>query len=177
MAGGERRLEIVIGDIASEASDAIVNAANPELRGGGGVDGAIHRAAGPELLTASLALAGCEVGDAKATGAYSLSARYVIHAVGPRWNGGVNGEADLLARCHRRSVQIADELGLRSISFPAISCGAYGYPPARAAPVAIDAAWRAAVASNTVQLVRFVLFFDGLREIYADAAADMGIAL
>jgi O-acetyl-ADP-ribose deacetylase len=173
---GERALEIVVGDIAAEASDAIVNAANPELRGGGGVDGAIHRAAGPELLAASLALGGCDVGDAKATEAFSLAARYVIHAVGPRWSGGASGEADLLANCHRRSVQIADELDLRSISFPAISCGAYGYPPARAAPVAIDAAWEEIARSKSVRLVRFVLFFDGLRDIYADAAASLGIA-
>jgi O-acetyl-ADP-ribose deacetylase (regulator of RNase III) len=177
MTRSEPTLEIAVGDVAAETSDAIVNAANPELQGGGGVDGAIHRAAGPELLTASLALGGCEIGDAKATEAYSLSARYVIHAVGPRWSGGANGEADLLARCHRRSVQIADELGLQSISFPAISCGAYSYPPARAAPVAIDAAWQTAASSNTVRRIRFVLFFDGLRKIYADAAVSLGLVV
>lgn len=177
MTSRARTLEVVVANIAAETSDAIVNAANPELQGGGGVDGAIHRAAGPELLKASLALGGCEVGDAKATEAYSLSARYVIHAVGPRWSGGANNEADLLASCHLRSVQIADELGLQSISFPAISCGAYNYPPARAAPVAIDAAWQAATRSNTVRLIRFVLFFDGLRKIYADAAISAGLVL
>jgi O-acetyl-ADP-ribose deacetylase (regulator of RNase III) len=152
-----------------------VNAANPELQGGGGVDGAIHRAAGPELLKACLALGGCEVGDAKATEAFSLPARYVIHAVGPRWSGGASGEADLLSRCHLRSVEIADELGLESISFPAISCGAYRYPPARAAPVAIDAAWRAASEAGTVRRIRFVLFFEGLRKIYSDAARSLGL--
>jgi O-acetyl-ADP-ribose deacetylase (regulator of RNase III) len=175
MTSRKRTLEVVVGDIAAESSEAIVNAANPELQGGGGVDGAIHRAAGPELLTASLALGGCEVGDAKATQAYALSARYVIHAVGPRWRGGTKGEPELLARCHRRSVEIADRLCLRSVSFPAISCGAYGYPPALAAPIAIKAAAAAAARSGTVELIRFVLFFEGLRKIYADAAA--GVAL
>lgn len=173
----ELTLEIVVGDIAAETSDAIVNAANPELQGGGGVDGAIHRAAGPELLTASLALGGCEVGDAKATEAYSLPAQYVIHAVGPRWSGGAEGEPDLLARCHRRAVEIADELGLQSISFPAISCGAYSYPPARAAPIAINAAWQAAAGSHTVRLVRFALFYEGLRKIYADAAESLNLVV
>lgn len=170
----ELTLQIVVGDIAAEEADAIVNAANPGLQGGGGVDGAIQRAAGPELLKASLALGGCDVGDAKATGAYLLSARYVIHAVGPRWSGGVNCEANLLARCHQRSVEIADELGLQSISFPAISCGAYRYPPARAAPVAVDAAWQAASRSHTVRLIRFVVFSEGLRKIYAAAAIGAG---
>ena len=176
MTGDEVALEVVVGDIAAETSEAIVNAANPELQGGGGVDGALHRAAGPELLRASLALGGCEIGDAKFTAAYSLSARYVIHAVGPRWSGGAKGEADLLARCHRRAVEIADELGLQSISFPAISCGAYRYPPKRAALVAIDSSWKAAVRSSTVRVIRFVLFYDGLRKIYADAAVSLGLS-
>jgi O-acetyl-ADP-ribose deacetylase len=166
---------VVVGDIAREQSEAIVNAANPELQGGGGVDGAIHRAAGPQLLMGCRALGGCEVGQAKATGGGKLAAYYVIHAVGPRWNGGKSGEDELLARCHRRAVEVAAELGLRSISFPAISCGAYRYPPARAAPVAIDAAWSAAVDSSVVRNVRFVLFFDGLQKIYADAAHRLGL--
>jgi O-acetyl-ADP-ribose deacetylase (regulator of RNase III) len=168
------RLDIVVGNIADEKSEAIVNAANPELQGGGGVDGAIHRAAGPELLEECRGLRGCAVGDAKATGAYALAARYVIHAVGPRWNGGSGNEADLLARCHRRAVEIADDLGLRSISFPAISCGAYRYPPARAAPVALQATWEAAARSSCTREVRFVLFAEGLRKIFADAAVALG---
>lgn len=167
-------LEIVVGDIAAETSEAIVNAANPELQGGGGVDGAIHRAAGPGLLEECRMLGGCEVGDAKPTGAYALAACYVIHAVGPRWNGGSSDEAALLARCHRRAVEVADELGLRSISFPGISCGAYRYPPAKAAPVALQAAWEAAAASSCVRELRFVLFAEGLRKIYADSAFQLG---
>jgi O-acetyl-ADP-ribose deacetylase (regulator of RNase III) len=170
-------LEIVVGDIAAQTCDALVNAANPEFQGGGGVDGAIHRAAAPELLTASLALGGCEVGDAKATEAYSLAAQYVIHVVGPRWSGGANGEPDLLARCHRRAVEIADELRLQSICFPAISCGAYRYPPVRAAPVAINAVCQAVAGSGTVRLVRFVLFHEGLRKIYADAAENLNLVV
>jgi O-acetyl-ADP-ribose deacetylase (regulator of RNase III) len=176
MSSSTPTLEVVVGDIAAEETDAIVNAANPELQGGGGVDGAIHRTAGPGLLAASLALGGCEPGEAKVTDAYSLAARYVIHAVGPRWTDGTRREAELLGRCHRRSVEIADQLGLLSISFPAISCGAYGYPPALAAPVAVGAAWGASVESNSVRVVRFVLFFEGLRRIYADAATDVGAA-
>ncbi len=169
-------LAIVVGNIAAETSEAIVNAANPELQGGGGVDGAIHRAAGPQLLEQCRALGGCEIGDAKATGAYALAARYVIHAVGPRWSGGLSDEAVLLARCHRRAVELADDLGLRSISFPAISCGAYRYPPARAAPVALRAAWEAAAGSSNVRELRFVLFAEGLRDIFADAALALGYA-
>jgi O-acetyl-ADP-ribose deacetylase (regulator of RNase III) len=128
------------------------------------------------MLKQCRVLGGCEVGDAKATGAYALAARYVIHAVGPRWHGGLTDEAAMLARCHRRAVEIADDLGLRSISFPAISCGAYRYPPARAAPVAIQATWQAAAGSSCVRELRFVLFADGLREIFADAARALGYA-
>lgn len=169
-------LDIVVGDIAAETSEAIVNAADPELKGGGGVDGAIHRGAGPQLLEQCCALGGCEIGDAKVTGAYALAARYVIHAVGPRWSGGLSDEAVWLARCHRRAVELADELGLRSISFPAISCGAYRYPPARAAPVALQAAWDAAAGSSSVRELRFVLFAEGLRDIFANVALALGYA-
>lgn len=172
--GRKVTLEIVVGNIAAETSEAIVNAANPELQGGGGVDGALHRAAGPEMLQECRVLGGCDIGDAKATGAYALAARYVIHAVGPRWSGGSSGEAALLAKCHRRAVEIADDLGLRSISFPAISCGAYRYPPAQAAPVALQATWNAAAASSCVRELRFVLFANGLRAIFADAALALG---
>jgi O-acetyl-ADP-ribose deacetylase (regulator of RNase III) len=149
-------IRLVIGDITEQEVDAIVNAANPTLLGGGGVDGAIHRAGGPAILEECRQLDGCEPGDAKATTAGSLPARYVIHGVGPVWRGGGAGEDALLASVHRRAIEVAAERGCRTIAFPAISTGAYGYPLERAAPIAIAATRDALSAHPEVEEARFV---------------------
>ena len=162
-------IELVLGDITDQEVDAIVNAANPTLLGGGGVDGAIHRAGGPAILEECRGLGGCETGDAKASGGGNLPARYVIHAVGPVWRGGGDGEAELLASCHRRAIELADELGCRSVAFPAISTGAYGYPVELAAPVAIAATTEALAAHPGVEVVRFVFRDEQTLAFYRDA--------
>jgi O-acetyl-ADP-ribose deacetylase len=156
-------ISFVVGDLTEQKVDAIVNAANTSLLGGGGVDGAIHRAGGPEILAECRVLGGCETGDAKATTGGRLPARWVIHAVGPVWRGGGESEPALLASAHRRSLEVASELGAQSVAFPAISCGIYGYPPELAAPVAV-AAVRELV--ERFDEIRFVSLDEELRQVF-----------
>lgn len=158
-------IEVVTGDITALAVDAIVNAANSSLLGGGGVDGAIHAAAGPGLLAECRTLGGCATGDAKATGGHRLPARWVIHTVGPVWQGGHRGERDLLASCYRRSLALADDLGARSIAFPAISTGAYRFPRRDAAAIAVETL---TATPTSVERVVLVAFDDHTARLYRD---------
>jgi O-acetyl-ADP-ribose deacetylase (regulator of RNase III) len=151
-------IEIVSGDITTQRVDAIVNAANTSLLGGGGVDGAIHRAAGPELLAECRTIGGCPTGGARITKGYRLPARFVIHTVGPVWSGGDHGEDDLLASCYAQSLALAAEHECASVAFPAISCGAYRFPIDRAARVSLGAARRFASSSKRPALIRWVLW-------------------
>ena len=159
------KLELAVGDITVQDVDAIVNAANSSLLGGGGVDGAIHRAAGPELVAHCRLLGGCRTGEAKITPGFRLPAPWVIHTVGPVWRGGEHGEPDLLASCYRNSLARADEVGARSVAFPAISTGIYGYPTDLAAHIAVDTVRSTPTA---VEVVRFVCFDRPTRKIYEE---------
>jgi O-acetyl-ADP-ribose deacetylase (regulator of RNase III) len=160
------QIEVVLGDITSQRVDAVVNAANQSLGGGGGVDGAIHRAAGARALhEACAAVGGCPTGDARATEGFALPARWIIHAVGPRWRGGAHGEAEQLASCYRRSLEVADELGATSVAFPAISTGIYGYPPDEAARVAVHTL---RATPTAVEVARIVAFDEATERRYQD---------
>jgi O-acetyl-ADP-ribose deacetylase (regulator of RNase III) len=155
---GRARLEVIVADITTLGVDAIVNAANTSLLGGGGVDGAIHRAAGPELLAECRALNGCNTGGAKITRGYRLKARHVIHAVGPVWNGGGHGEDELLASCYRRTIELCQANDLASVAFPAISTGIYRFPADRAAGIAVSATAVALAAASAINEVIFCCF-------------------
>jgi O-acetyl-ADP-ribose deacetylase (regulator of RNase III) len=173
---GATRVKLVQGDITEETADAIANAANTGLRGGGGVDGAIHRAGGPAIMEACRAIGGCATGDAVATTAGDLQAERVIHTAGPVWKGGERGEAEKLASCYRRCLQVARAEGCASIAFPSISTGVYGYPVAEAARVALRAVREELGAEDPIGHVRFVLFDRPTFEAYAAALDEVAEA-
>ncbi|GLR96572.1 O-acetyl-ADP-ribose deacetylase [Bradyrhizobium liaoningense] len=171
---GDAELDVVVADITTLSVDAIVNAANTSLLGGGGVDGAIHRAAGPELVAECRMLHGCKTGDAKITGGYRLRAAHVIHTVGPVWNGGTLGEDDLLASCYRRSMELCGRHELTSVAFPAISTGIFRFPADRAADIAVRTTIEALTAAPSVARVVFCCFAEPGAELHAEALARHG---
>jgi O-acetyl-ADP-ribose deacetylase (regulator of RNase III) len=170
---GNAKIELLEGDITDQDIDAIVNAANRSLLGGGGVDGAIHRVAGPQLLAECRPLGGCETGDAKITRGYKLKAKHVIHTVGPVYHSAGKKAPDLLASCYRRSLEVASQNNLKSVSFPSISTGAYGYPIEEAAPIALKTVADYLKAHPEIQLVRFVLFGSDAYQAYGKALKEL----
>jgi len=169
-----KQFDAIQGDITQQRLDAIVNAANTTLLGGGGVDGAIHRTAGPELLEACRALGGCPTGEARITRGYRLPAKYVIHTVGPVWSGGRRGEPELLRACYVKSLRLASERGIKSVAFPSISTGAYRYPIEQAARIAVETVREALGKPTSVDLVRFVCFSAGDLEVYRQLLGERG---
>jgi O-acetyl-ADP-ribose deacetylase (regulator of RNase III) len=172
---GAARLEVQVADITTLALDAIVNAANRSLLGGGGVDGAIHRAAGPDLLAACEALGGCETGNAKITRGYRLPAKYIIHAVGPVWQGGGSAEDELLSSCYRTAVRLAAAQHLHSIAFPAISTGIYGFPADRAARIAVGTVAAELAAASGIGQVVFCCYSEVAAGLHIDALTELGL--
>ena len=172
---GKAVIELLQGDITEQDTDAIVNAANRTLLGGGGVDGAIHRAAGPQLLAECRTLGGCETGDAKITQGYKLKAKHVIHTVGPIYFSAGKKAPDLLASCYRRSLEVASAHKLHSVAFPSISTGAYGYPLEEAAPIALKTVRDYLKRHSDIQRVRFVLFGKDTYQAYEKALKDLGL--
>lgn len=169
------RVEIIVGDITALDVDAIVNAANKTLLGGGGVDGAIHRAAGPRLLEETRTLGGAQTGEARITGGYNLTARHVIHAVGPVWHGGGNNEDELLASCYRNSLAIASERGLKTIAFPAISTGIYSFPLERATRIALGEISAFLAGETSLEKVICCCFSRGDHDVYVKVAREMSL--
>jgi len=171
------RLQVISGDITRQQAEAIVNAANCSLLGGGGVDGAIHRAAGPQLLEECRTLNGCETGKAKITGGYRLPAKYVIHTPGPVWHGGSRGEAELLASCYRSCLELALGHGIKTVDFPSISTGVYRFPLDKASVIAVNTIAEFLSKHKEIERVRMVCFDENTRRHYQNALDECGVAL